>query len=312
MKFLLALKASIENVRQLISNGKTEEAIALLLKLAKTEEYQHLGRFADMQSAIFKNCQNTQRNGLMTQEELGATLNKINHAILEQISQPKSRHPTNLLFSSTSRPSNKALLGLVFLLITVLGVLFVWQQWGNTSAGPFDVKVLVHGRGGFDDLILKNQGVVYLDIPGDRREAHIDNKGVASFEQIPTEYVGALVSIQVQHDQPYRIVNKDSLYQLNPDALYRLAVALFNSDLLFGRITDLKTRLPLDSVRVSIRDLVVFTDSNGYFELKIPENRQKKFQRVSLFKEGFKPEVFDSIPVHTQKDLSYGLTRIKE
>jgi len=59
---------------------------------------------------------------------------------------------------------------------------------------------------------------------------------------------------------------------------------------------------PLEKVSISTLDLKVFTDKRGYFELQIPFEKQRKKQRISIFKEGYKAQDFET-PVIKEEEL---------
>lgn len=199
---------------------------------------------------------------------------------------------------------------LIALTAGILQLTGILPQWfGPTTAQPFDIKVQVHGPAGTDDLILENQGDVLLEIPGEVREAPIRERGLATFEQLPSEYMDSLVRITIRHPQPYRATQPDSLYRLFPEALFRMEARLFNADRIFGYVYDFQTEQRLADVRVSIPGASTFTNDYGEFELTIPEASQAKFQRVSFVRENYQPVDYDSIAPHTRRQLIVPLRR---
>jgi hypothetical protein len=145
-------------------------------------------------------------------------------------------------------------------------------------------------------------------------QCSINEKGEATFKEISQVFNGQKVPIRLEHPQPYRATHPDSLYQLAPNAAIYLEVTLEGTNRLVGKVMDFYTEQWLDSVRVSVENIATYTDQYGWFELEIPENRQRKFQRVSFYKKGYKITELDSLPVHTQKEIQISLQkeRIKQ
>ena len=61
----------------------------------------------------------------------------------------------------------------------------------------------------------------------------------------------------------------------------------------FGRVLDFETNLPLEGAMVSLLDYVVTTDALGQFRIEIPYDKQDKTQRVVVSKEGY--QVWDEL-----------------
>lgn len=82
-----------------------------------------------------------------------------------------------------------------------------------------------------------------------------------------------------------------------------------NNDLalLTGFITDERGD-PLDDVTISVQNLTVKNDSNGFFELHIPFDQQRLEQRVSFFKAGYRSKDITS-PVLPNEELRVNLEK---
>lgn len=178
---------------------------------------------------------------------------------------------------------------------------------GSSADDTFTATVFVHGKRGTDERILKNQGQVLLGLRGNEMPSSINEKGEATFKEIPGAFAGKRVPIRINHPQPYRATRPDSLYRLEASAAIYVEVALEGTNRLFGKVMDFDTEQWLDSVRVSVENIATFTDEYGWFELFLPEDKQRKFQRVSFYKAGYKIEELDSIPVHTQQEIQVSL-----
>ena len=82
----------------------------------------------------------------------------------------------------------------VFFLVLGAGIYF------SPSQRPFGLTVFVHGPGGPQDLILRNQGKVAIDLGPDRRMEQIGEKGSAFFPAIPPDYRGKDIPVSVIAD----------------------------------------------------------------------------------------------------------------
>ncbi|QLG45410.1 hypothetical protein [Costertonia aggregata] len=175
--------------------------------------------------------------------------------------------------------------------------------FNSEDSDSIDFTVFVHGPNGHDDLILRNQGKVYLDLKTDRREASINEKGEATFKQVPSSVTGRAVKINIEHPEPYRPVSLDSLYRISNGAAIYLQVKLYNIGNIYGNVLDSRTNKGVDSVRVSVRDAYTFTDIYGYYKLEIPSNYQKKYQNIRFEKNGYDIVQKNNIPIHTKQSV---------
>lgn len=181
--------------------------------------------------------------------------------------------------------------------------------FGDSSIDSFSVTVLVHGKEGRDDRILRKQGEVVLDFGTTREEAPIDDEGEATFKELPLGYVGEKATISIDHPQPYFPTDRNAEYTLEQGKAIYLEVELAGMDKVQGRVLDFQTEEPLDSVRVSYRDVATYTDDFGWYELEIPPDMQTKFVRLNFYKTGYKMQDIDSIAPHTQQEIGILLER---
>ncbi|WP_324024373.1 hypothetical protein QSV08_14735 [Maribacter sp. BPC-D8] len=189
------------------------------------------------------------------------------------------------------------------MIIIALSINLFFSGFNFQATNSIDFTVFVHGQKGLDDLILKNEGKVVLLLKSDKREATINEKGEATFKEIPSVFKDKKVNIIINHKQPYRPTKLDSLYTINDKSSIYLEVKLYETDSIYGSIFDSKNNKGLDSVRVSIRNVSTYSDKFGYYELKIPNKYRKKFQDVRFEKNGYKAIVKGNVPVHTKQGL---------
>lgn len=197
---------------------------------------------------------------------------------------------------------------MVMVVLTLLG-LGIQYYMNQSATQPFNMKVIVFGKKGKHDLILKEQGKVILKLPEGYapRIEKINENGEVIFEKLDAELLGKTAPIYIQHNQPYQSLIPDSLYQLQREGVVELQVQLNHLQEFTGYITA-SNALPLAGVKVSIHPKVyTLTDSSGQFVLNIPVPYQKKFQPLTLYKAGYNPVLLDSITVHTQQSFNYTL-----
>ncbi len=180
---------------------------------------------------------------------------------------------------------------------------------GKREVESFSVTVLVHGKKGKDDRILRDQGYVVLDFGKARQEASINEKGEATFKEIPIGFLGQAALISINHPQPYLPKDSNKEYQLEDKKSIYLEVELKGLHKITGRIRDFDTEQPLDSVRVSYQRSFAYTDQVGWFELQIPDSIQSKFIKVNFYKAGYKMEDVDSIAPHLQQPIGLALKK---
>jgi len=178
----------------------------------------------------------------------------------------------------------------------------------NDSIDSFSATVIVHGKNGKDDIILKNQGGVYLDLGSDRKEESINEQGEATFKELPIGYLNKEVLISVKHSQPYFPVKRDVKYKIEKNRIIYLEIELKDLGQVQGKVISYETEDPLDSVRVSVQNIATYTDKFGWFELLIPEEKQSKFLKVTFQKEGFIMQSIDNVAPHINKKKPLGVS----
>lgn len=145
------------------------------------------------------------------------------------------------------------------------------------------VTVFVHGKKGKQDMILRQQGYVIMDLSSERKKASINENGEAYFQNLQ---IDDKVRLNIDFTEPYKSLYTDSIYTITEDGRIYLAVALFGIDKVQGIV--LYDDQPLTDVTVMIDQLSTRTDSTGIFLISIPESLQKNKYTVWFFKSGFK------------------------
>jgi hypothetical protein len=197
--------------------------------------------------------------------------------------------------------------GLGLLLIVGIVAVFLFVLRDRIWPESFMLTVLVHGEGGVDDLILKDQGQVRLDVGTGRFEAKINERGEATFKEIPGLYIGRSCTLTIDHLQPYKATKPDSQYVLQKDAALYIEAKLMGLDSVFGYVREYTTERMLDSVRVSCRGIPTYTNAHGWYSLQLPPSAQEKFVTLWAEKPGYRIERHDSVAAHVHKEQIFTL-----
>ncbi len=317
-----------KKLQQLIAEGTTKQAIQLLLSnTEKLDEHKEVL----LQSSRYETYEKNKDIGVLSFDEANIRLAKINNALLniieklpdeENVSKTQNEAKLSTINKQTTNMGNgkktsiwKIVGAALVATITVLASIAEFSGYSvkdvlfGNEPDSFSVTVLVHGKKGKDDKVLKNQGKVFLDIGGDRKEEAINAQGEATFKELPKGYANQMSLISIDHPQPYFPVHRDKEYKLTSNKVIYLEVALQGLNKIKGRIIDATTENNLDSVRVSIENVATYTNEFGWFELEIPINIQAKFVSVNFFKEGYTMEDLDSIAPHTKQQIEIALKK---
>jgi len=171
---------------------------------------------------------------------------------------------------------------------------------------PSQVTVLVHGEKGKDELVLPNRGKVKLTYGDANVVETINDKGEATFKQVPSEFFGSEATVEIlffdPEGEPYRVINPDSLYQLTKGKYISLIVKLYGLSQLRGIVKDFETGDPISGVRVGIAGVETFSNQYGEYTLTIPAEFQRKFQTVRAFKDGYELYELKNVPIQTENE----------
>jgi hypothetical protein len=186
------------------------------------------------------------------------------------------------LFAATR--SKAGALG-IFLLVLGAGIYF------SPGQKPFGLTVFVHGPGGPQDLILRNQGRVAIDLGPDRRVEQIGEKGSAFFAGIPPDYRGKSIPVSVMADGFAR--TDGSALRLTGESLY--VPVRKQGVLLSGVIVD-EARDPVPNATVQVAGQTAKTNESGRFELLIPGQLVKEEMTLDVRAEGFVSQTLPVVP----------------
>ncbi|MBI5916958.1 MAG: hypothetical protein HY842_16430 [Bacteroidetes bacterium] len=301
-------------LKQLIVEGKIKEAVEALQELTKNDA--DLQNEVVQQAALLGDLEKQKRTGTINFESAQIAQAKIQQSLLEIIDQ--------LFEGSKKQPAPKRrfryawAIGGLATAMAILGGIAEFSGYslrdvfgGNSqnNGEPFNVTVFVHGKEGRQDMILRQQGEVIMDLGGERRSEPIRENGQAFFLNLPPSYSGKGVSLNVDFSEPYKSIHPDSLHPLKPGEAIYLPVELQGLERIYG--TAIWQEKPLPGVVVSIvgSSLTDTTDASGAYEIFIPEGKERrKVQEVKFWKQGFKlrmknatPQIQESLDVIMEK-----------
>lgn len=170
---------------------------------------------------------------------------------------------------------------------------------------PFSITVYIHGSGGNQDVVIRNEGKVMIDLEDYRRTEPIRENGEATFTGIPAKFRNQVVPITVIAEG-FELTNKKNQYELSSKSIYVEVKRDESLAKIFGIVRDADTFL--EGVQINIGELQTTTDERGYFVLEIPVKQQKKQQSLIAIKDGYKiyevfvyPEIQQEIRIILEK-----------
>ncbi|HEY2294403.1 MAG TPA: carboxypeptidase-like regulatory domain-containing protein [Thermoanaerobaculia bacterium] len=152
--------------------------------------------------------------------------------------------------------------------VVIFALVIIGGFYFPPPGSNFPLTVYVHGPAGPQDLLLRNQGAVLLDLGGDRRSAPIGDKGQAFFPEIPANFRGQEVNIALDASGYERSDN--NRLDLAGTSLY--LGARRKSFHITGNVRD-KMDKPVIGATVSMADISTTSIKQGYFDLAVPSDR---------------------------------------
>lgn len=301
------MATSPSEIKNLLSSGRTEDAIERLLRITKNTAWHDE---VVQQSARFREWQRAKRSGAVPASELDLKRNQINAALLEIMNGMSDNPPAAIDFSVWGR----LLKTLGVIVAIVAGLIFAFNSIGGSGArggNSNSITVLVHGKSGKDDIVLPGRGIVYLIYGNAKVPETLNNEGEVTFKQIPEAVFaeGARVELLFEDPdgEPYRAARPDSQYAVDKGEYIALEVVLEGIDRLEGTVKDFVTGEPLDSVMIRIRGYSFYSNTFGEFTIEIPEERQRQFIDITAVKDGYQRWELSNVPTTTDKPIVIGL-----
>jgi hypothetical protein len=160
------------------------------------------------------------------------------------------------------------------------------------AATSFSLTVYVHGARGPDDLVLRNQGYVVLDLGPDRRREPIGDKGQANFSGIPATFLSQPIRAWVE-DEDYTVLRSNERRRIYNGTL-DLVVQRRNAQI-SGYVRTSEGN-PIVNARANIYDISTTTDQSGFFQLLIPGPRTEATMNLFISAVGFHNDRYEVVP----------------
>jgi hypothetical protein len=151
----------------------------------------------------------------------------------------------------------------------------------------FPLTVYVHGKGGPQDVVLRNSGRVVLELGPERRVEPIGDKGQAYFPAIPANFRGQEVPAWVESED-YECVDPSPKHRLDSASLYLVVQRKALRYKLGGTVSDAAGD-PLPGVRIILPEFHVEAETNdqGRFDSEVVAEGQRIVELVAQ-KHGYK------------------------
>ena len=192
--------------------------------------------------------------------------------------------------NNRARPITRKPIALLSLGSSLAVVLLLWflaakAELLGPPQEPFSVTVFVHGEGGVQDVPLRNQGFVMLDLGPDRRREKIGEKGQAYFPGIPSGFRGQEVPVWLEAEG-FSPADPTIRHRLVGTSLYlpvkRQPVTLR------GWVQDSEGR-PVVGASLLLRELATTSQKDGSFRLEIPGRWLDEDLFLSVSAPGYEP-----------------------
>jgi hypothetical protein len=167
----------------------------------------------------------------------------------------------------------------IFLLVLIGGFKLV------PDTSTFALTVYVHGNKSKQDIVLKNQGEVMIDLEAERLKKKIGEDGNAYFPSIPAEFHNQHVPITIIAEG-FELAKPETKYLLTGKSIYLEITRDDSLAKVFGTVQDEKGKL-LGNVLIRIGELQTKTREDGYFKLEIPLDQQQDQQTLVASKDGY-------------------------
>ena len=266
------------DLKNLIAQNKTRKALDLLLHKSKSMEDQEVYNELINISGRFATLLKEERQGMLSVDEVSRERSKINNALLSIIDEL----PGGTQFANPSNFNISKIVGILGVVAIAL-LAFWWLNQPKEDTKAFSVTFNVHGPKGKMDMLLENQGKLFMDLKGDRREAMIGDKGQVVFQSIPFQFKNKEVAIGIDA-KGYQLVQPDQSVQLGDELIYLAVKSACLTCQIVGNVRN--EQAFVEGAVVSIGDWADTTDVRGRFELTIPPAQERKEYTVIVEKEG--------------------------
>lgn len=296
----------IQQLKAKIASDDLDLLIKVLLKDTGFDANLHnqvlmtANRFQEYEHRRIHNLDNTQALNQERAQITQALLYVIDQLpVDDKIERVTSSHPLNTATTQgfswtkwTGINDVKSWIAVLAGLASILTFYFKFSGQGTESVQFKGVSVTVEDKEKNLIPVLFRTANVFMEVEGgETKHQLIDEQGKAAFQNVK---IGDKVKLRLDFTEPYRPLNRDSLYTILADGKITLTVGLQYLDSIFGRV--IWREQPLEGVIVAVGDVRATTNDLGQYSLHIPEKAQRKEQEVIFKKAGFKMSIKKAFP----------------
>lgn len=302
-----------KQLRQYISEGKTDKAIKLLLELIRCLDDEHLTKDIILLSSKHKQYSSDKYRGLTSQTEQAAFFAQINEALMDIISRlPDDRRRLFVLFLYRRKWWEWVIaigifVGCIFVVDQILGGNLASLRLGSITESN-SLTILVHGPRGKDEKVLPGRGVVKLLYGDAIVSKQINSDGEATFKQISHAFFHEDARVEILFEdplgEPYQALHPDSLYRLERGKYIGLVVKLHGLEKISGIVKDFVSGKPIAGTKVRVQGEEAISNTYGEFTLILPEKKQRQFQTIRAYHPAYQDFELSDVPTQTQREIS--------
>lgn len=286
-----------KRILSLISSGKTAKAVQTLLKYSQNLKDEEESKSIVLLASRFKYLMRQDSKRLITEEEKIKELAKINSDIIFFLdnsthlskTQTKENGLETFLKSYNENSEKASWQKRVLVIILIALLLGSGTILRNHILSPLQLTIYVHGNRGLQDYSSELAGEIVLDMRNDRRVANIGENGRTNFGEISRDFLGENIFISTKIPG-FSSEKPDSTYRYDGSPIYLKVIPSIERRILKGNVFNQNATTPIPGVRVETKNISSFTDSLGFFELRIPINEVEDKYKLSLSKSGYEPD----------------------
>lgn len=168
----------------------------------------------------------------------------------------------------------------------------------NCRVEPFTLTLFLENAQG--ETVLREQGLLILAVPGDKRQERIDGDGKVVFTTLPAKLAEESTRVELQapgwqfpngsRSQRIALSKSNQSLVIERDGSLRL---------LRGSVRDANGFVP--GVRVSVGDDFALTDSVGRFRLELSEENRREELSLTVSKDGYQIQRIMAYPASSQE-----------
>jgi Effector-associated domain 11 len=285
-----------DTLQNLLAKGKTGQVIKDLLSFTANDT--DLNQQVTLLSAQFTDYERQARMGLEDRQTLNTQLARINKGLLEVMSELKENDlkASNHIITTNEAPisiqsfSWSKWTGLtdvkswIAVLAGLAGILTFYFKYGKTvpenDGKPFSVVIYTHGTGGKQDIINLKETKLVADFGGRRELAKVGENGQNTFNEVPAQFRNKRIGIGLQGTEGYVLSYQDSTYLLDGNPIYLAIQSSCRFCKIEGIVRNQKQIIP--NAIVNTGSFIDTTDSNGYFDINIPPDKEQSEYPVTV------------------------------